>query len=106
MPCTSCKKKKVVESTISQNNIMTQNSQFMMRANTGVHQIQFGSGFLISNANMTDALAIEFLKENPNRISLFEVYPENWRFLLNDELQAGPEVENKATDSRNTSNSK
>lgn len=80
MACNSCKKKNALATTPIEND-----SQFKMR-NTGVHQISFGSGLMISNTNMTDQLAIMFLKENPNRISLFEIYPENWKELLsNDE---------------------
>ena len=33
--------------------------------------------------NKTDA-TIQFLKENPKRISLFEVYPDNWMDLVNN----------------------
>jgi hypothetical protein len=46
--------------------------------------MSFGSGQFITNAVLTDALAIEFLKVNPNRISMFSEYPDNWRELLNE----------------------
>ena len=84
MACTSCKKK----TTITDENSSQNSSQFKMR-NTGVHQISFGSGNMISNSNMTDELAIIFLKENPNRITLFEVFPENWKDSLTDKPVSG-----------------
>jgi len=84
MACTSCKKKKEMAVELPVENT----SQFKMR-NTGVHQISFGSGSMISNSNMTDELAILFLKENPNRISLFEIFPENWKDFLSDKPASG-----------------
>ncbi len=36
----------------------------------------------ISNSNITDEKAIEFLKTNPDRISLFSSYPQNWKELI------------------------
>lgn len=39
----------------------------------------FGSDRYISNMNLTNELAIEFLTINPNRISLFVKYPADWQ---------------------------
>lgn len=93
MPCTNCKKKNntVEKMTVTKDETATV-SKFKMRNNTGVHQISFGSGLFISNGNLTDELAFDFLKENPNRISLFEVFPEDWKELLNGENEAKKET--------------
>jgi len=77
MACTSCKKKTEISEKF-----VPSVGDFSLR-NTGVHQINFGSDLFISNANMTNQLAIQFLKENPNRISLFETFPANWKDLVN-----------------------
>lgn len=37
---------------------------------------------LISNNNLTNELALEFLSINPKRIECFEVYPDNWSEML------------------------
>ena len=75
MACSSCKKR---ENRVF---VTPTNSQFKFRDNTDLYPIEFGSGLMISNTNMSDELAFMFLKENPNRISLFEKYPENWKEL-------------------------
>lgn len=38
----------------------------------------------ISNSNITDEKAIEFLQTNPERIRLFSKYPKNWETLILD----------------------
>lgn len=44
-----------------------------------------GDRFTISNSSMTDEKAIEFLRTNPDRISLFSKYPKNWDELIIDD---------------------
>ena len=82
MACSTCKKKST-EIQISEE-IVTQNNpcNFRLRSVIGVIQLSFGSGQFISNYNLTDELAVEFLRVNPNRISMFSVYPENLEELL------------------------
>lgn len=80
MACTSCKKKNSLPEKVV-NNVESQ-GEFKLRSNVGVIQLEFGSGLFLSNSNMTDELAVQFLKENPNRISLFEKYPSNWKEIL------------------------
>lgn len=84
MACNKCKKKTAKPAVES-------NSNFKLR-DVGIHQISFGAGEYISNLNMTDELAFSFLKENPNRISLFEIFPTNWKDLISND--------NKETDGK------
>lgn len=84
MACTKCKKKTTIESVVSSSEISPKpECRFRLKGIVGIIQMSFGSGQFISNANLTNELAINFLKANPNRISMFEVYPENWKDLLN-----------------------
>lgn len=83
MACTSCKKKKNIEVVAE---VLTpeiiHNSQFKLKSVLGAIQMSFGSGQFITSAVLTDELALEFLKSNPNRISMFSEYPENWKELI------------------------
>lgn len=99
MACNGCKKKTIIETKITSEEVFS--SIFKMRKETGVFQINFGSGLFISSENTTDELAILFLKENPNRISLFETYPKNWK-----ELISGQPTINKADEAIEVTKSK
>lgn len=46
-----------------------------------------GDKTTISNATMTDEKALNFLKTNPERISLFSEYPSNWKKLIKGEIE-------------------
>ncbi len=61
---------------------MKTSGQFKLRTNIGVLQINFGDGKFISPQNCADEICIEFLRANPNRISLFSDYPANWKELI------------------------
>lgn len=39
---------------------------------------------VITNSNLTDEMAVKWLKDNPKRIDLFEVYPADWEALIAD----------------------
>lgn len=65
---------------------------FKLRENIGVISIEFINGLVLSTANVTDELCIEFLKQNPNRISMFASYPDNWKDLINNENVSDDEV--------------
>lgn len=67
-------------------------SNFKFAEQGAVFPMEFGSDVLLSNANLTDELAIEWLKKNPNRIVHFDRYPENWRELIGNK---GVKVERK-----------
>lgn len=61
-------------------------SLFKLRKDIGVVQINFGSGDFISFDNAPNDICIEFLKANPNRISMFAEYPTNWKELLTNNV--------------------
>lgn len=92
--CSTCKDKfptyyqKLVENGVERLEIKS-NGNFKLRNDIGVLQINFGNGQFISQNNSTDELCIEFLKANPNRISLFSEYPENWKTLIQDNVNDG-----------------
>jgi hypothetical protein len=54
-----------------------------------------GDKVTISNSTMTDAKAIEFLKENPKRIELFKVFPKNWKKLIKGEAETEDQKETR-----------
>lgn len=56
--------------------------QFKFKKPKAQYKNKKGDSVTISNSTMTDEKAIEFLKTNPERISLFSDYPENWKELL------------------------
>ncbi|WP_048331002.1 hypothetical protein [Bizionia psychrotolerans] len=67
-------------------------TQFELKKPNVIYKIRWGGTQTISNANMTDELALEFLNEKPSRIELFSKYPENYTELLKaDEPEGEPE---------------
>lgn len=57
-------------------------TQFKFKRPLAMYKNKKGDTTTISNGNMTDEKAIEFLKTNPERITLFDVYPSNWAELI------------------------
>ena len=55
-----------------------------------------GDRTTISNNTMTDEKAIEFLKTNPKRISLFSKFPENWKEVIKGTAKTEGQVEAEA----------
>lgn len=91
--CTSCKdkfptyyselmKNGVEKLSKSDSELNGEDSIFQLRKNIGVLQINFGNGQFINQVEADFDTCISFLKENPNRISMFEKYPENWKLLI------------------------
>lgn len=84
--CSSCKNKfptyykKLMENGLEKLSLKIDN--FKLRNNIGVLQINFENGLFISQTQADDETCIGFLRANPNRISLFEKYPENWKELI------------------------
>lgn len=84
--CSNCKNKfptyykKLIENGIEKLSLKIDN--FKLRNDIGVMQINFENGLFISQTQADDETCIGFLRANPNRISLFEKYPENWMELI------------------------
>lgn len=55
---------------------------FKLREELTSLQMDFGSSVWFNNHNLTNEIAVQYLKINPNRIANFEVYPENWEELV------------------------
>lgn len=64
-----------------------QKSAFVLK--TGAQIIVRGKSKSYSNANITDELALKFLKANPNRKQLFAKLPDNINELLSIEEETG-----------------
>lgn len=47
-----------------------------------IFSFRYGGSTHLSNANLTEEKAIEFLKANKNRIQVFVQYPANWEDLV------------------------
>jgi hypothetical protein len=94
MACNNCKKK---TGTISKAIPVksTSSSQFAFRANVGLVESSFGSGEFLTNDTLTDESAIAFLKVNPNRISMFEIYPKDWMTMISDDKTQGGQGKSK-----------
>ncbi len=56
--------------------------QFKFKRHAAMYKNKKGDKVTISNGNLTDEKAIEFLRTNPERISLFAEYPSNWETLI------------------------
>lgn len=57
-------------------------TKFQLKKPLAIYKVHKNKGLTISNANMTDELALEFLAVRKQRIELFSEYPENWEGLL------------------------
>lgn len=66
------------------------------RLKPGVWPMKFGSTQHISNLNISDALAEDFLRINENRIGLFTEYPSDWRSRIGLDSPAAQPVTEKA----------
>jgi hypothetical protein len=49
-------------------------SNFKLRTNLGIYKIDLGDGTSISISDAQDDICLRFLKENPNRIEMFESF--------------------------------
>jgi len=68
-------------------------TQFKFKRHAAQYKNKKGDRTTISNSNMTDEKAIEFLNTNPERIRLFSDYPSNWETLILDGLDSETEAE-------------
>lgn len=91
-PCINCPSKlkgywdKLQQSGIyliqNKKTMKNQSSKFKIKEGIKFLQMDFGSSVFFNNETITDELAIEYLKKNPNRIVNFSTYPENWKSLI------------------------
>jgi len=68
-------------------------TQFKFKRHAAQYKNKKGDRTTLSNSNMTDEKAIEFLNTNPERIRLFSDYPSNWETLILDGLDSETEAE-------------
>lgn len=86
--CTSCKNKfqsyyqKLLVDGVER--MTSKTSLFKLRTDIAVNHIITENGEIISQTDADNQVCIDYLKVNPNRISLFEKYPENWLELINN----------------------
>lgn len=67
--------------------------EFHLKRPIAQYKIRQSDRFTISNSNLTNELAIAFIKERRDRIELFDVYPENWEELVEMEGKTEQERE-------------
>lgn len=77
---------------------MSKESNFRLREEIGSLQMDFGSSEYFNNSNITDEIALKYLRINPNRIANFESYPANWRELIEE---TDTETKQKQTQKQN-----
>lgn len=46
------------------------------------------SSYNATNKNLTDELALHHLRQDPNKIKFFEVYPENWKEMIGKQVES------------------
>lgn len=68
-------------------------SKFEFSNPVAIYRVRKGSPERISQSNLTDDKAIEYLSINPERISLFKTYPDNWQELADVPAEDAPEEE-------------
>lgn len=60
--------------------IKTMESNFKLKGNPVIEV--HGLGYALTNANITDELALQLLEKYPAHIVSFEKYPSNWKSLI------------------------
>ena len=68
-----------------------ENSEFIFKKTVTSIPKEFGSSIFITQANLTDEVAIELLSRKPNLIVLFEKYPSDWKDRINKPKVIEPE---------------
>lgn len=77
--CPSCVKEMVL--TLK---LYYMKTRFAFKRNAASYKNKKGDKVTISNSTMTDEKAIEFLRTKPERISLFSVFPKDWKKLIKE----------------------
>ena len=57
-------------------------SKFEFKSSTAIYRVDKQKQARISQSNLTDESAVEYISLNPERISLFKKYPDNWQELI------------------------
>ena len=68
-------------------------TQFKFKRPAAMYKNKKGDKTTISNGNITDEKAIEFLKTKPERIELFSDYPSNWKKMIDNNFVQETEEE-------------
>lgn len=68
-------------------------AQFKFKRHAAQYKNKKGDKVTISNGNMADEKAIEFLRTKPERINLFSEYPSNWKELIGGKVETDKEKE-------------
>lgn len=71
-------------------------TNFAFKREKAQYKNKKGDRTTISNNIMTDEKAIEFLKTNPERISLFSKFPENWEEVIKGTAKTSAQIEAEA----------
>ena len=61
--------------TLNNNNMETKKSKYELKRGVIINNPEIG---IVTNANITDEVAKEYLKNYPNRINLFAYFPDDW----------------------------
>lgn len=90
--CGTCKKElkqayRKIVNWHTQNNGKIMSGIFKLRPGSS-YPLRFGSSIRLNAATLTDDLALEFLRINPNNIKVFVDYPSDWKVRIGIEPAA------------------
>lgn len=76
--CRDCYRDACIEMELflRKNGAMKEKSRYILL--NGVIIREFGTGKVYSNANLTDKVAEDYLRQYPNQINMFAAYPDDW----------------------------
>lgn len=101
--CSSCYKDSFIEmyTSFAQHGLRPE-PKFTLKNGVVLQSASF-SNFLTAS-NLTDEKAIEWIRDNQSRITLFATYPENWKELIAQEPQTKTDVDTQKQNSETTQN--
>lgn len=76
--CRDCYRDACIEMELylRKNGAMKEKSRYVLL--NGVIIREFGTGKVYSNANLTDKVAEDYLRQYPDQIKMFAAYPDDW----------------------------
>lgn len=94
--CSDCYRDAAIEiyTYLNKGGELAENKHYRLRAGKLLHK--FGSSEFLANTNITDELAREYLRINPDWIRWFEIYPDNWQEDVFGKTEPEPEPEQVA----------